>query len=157
MAKARLSAGLLLYHLAQDKLELLLVHPGGPFWRNKDTGAWTIPKGEPAEGEDLLEAAKREFEEELGVRAPPGPFVALAPVKQKGGKIVHAWACEGDIDVSDIRSNTATVEWPPRSGKFTGFPEVDRAAFFSPDTARLKINPAQASFIDEVERIVSSR
>ena len=145
----KLSAGLLLYHKRESKLEVLLVHPGGPFWRNKDEGAWSIPKGEVADGEDLLEAAKREFQEETGY-LPGGPFVPLSPVKLKSGKVVHAWAVEGDFDLVGFKSNTFTLEWPPRSGKMVEFPEVDRAEFFDLETAKRKINPAQAAFVDEL-------
>jgi predicted NUDIX family NTP pyrophosphohydrolase len=129
--------------------EVLLVHPGGPFWRNKDEGAWTIPKGEVPDGEDLLAAARREFEEELGF-PPAGPFAPLQPVKQKGGKVVHAWCFEGDCDPAAVRSNTFGMEWPPKSGRKATFPEVDRAAFFDLEAARKKINPAQAALLDEL-------
>lgn len=132
-------------------LEVLLVHPGGPFWRNKDDGAWSIPKGEVGPGEDLLDTARREFQEELGLAA-DGPFLALTPVKQKGAKIVHAWAFAGNCDPSQIKSNTLTVEWPPRSRKLQQFPEVDQAAFFDLATARRKINPAQIALLDELEK-----
>src|SRR3954465_10985426 len=125
----RTSAGLLMYRVQNGEIQVLLVHPGGPFWRNKDEGAWTIPKGEPAEGEDLLDVARREFREELGSGA-SGPFHPLSPVKQKGGKVVHAWSCEGDLDTTRIRSNTFTIEWPPRSGRKMEVPEVDQAEFF---------------------------
>jgi predicted NUDIX family NTP pyrophosphohydrolase len=153
---AKLSAGLLLYRRRQRAIEFLLVHPGGPFWRNKDAGAWTIPKGEAAAGEDLLATARREFVEELGLAAPTdGPFRALTPVKQKAGKLVHAWLVEGDVDPATIRSNTFTIEWPPRSGKQAEFPEIDRAEFFSLDVARTKINPAQIPLLDEAERLLS--
>jgi predicted NUDIX family NTP pyrophosphohydrolase len=150
----RTSAGILMYRRRGKILEVLLVHPGGPFWKNKDEGAWSIPKGEPAEGEDLLEAANREFAEEIGVEV-SGDFVQLAPVKQKGGKIVHAWAVEGDIDVSQVKSNRFPIQWPPRSGKWIEVPEVDQAEFFDLTTARKKINPAQAGLIDELERILT--
>src|SRR3954470_5515017 len=140
----KVSAGLLMYRRQGGQLQVLLVHPGGPFWRNKDAGAWTIPKGEVAEGEDLLATARREFEEELGVR-PAGTFVPLTPVRQKGGKQVHAWCFEGDLDPAAVRSNTFTMEWPPKSGRQAEFPEVDRAEFFDLPTARQKINPAQVA------------
>jgi predicted NUDIX family NTP pyrophosphohydrolase len=146
---ARTSAGLLMYRVRGGVVEVLLVHPGGPFWRNKDEGAWSIPKGEVAEGEDLLEAARREFEEELGTR-PEGTFAPIGSVKQKGGKVVHAWAFEGDLDLSAVRSNTFEMEWPPRSGKRVAFPEVDRAEFFDLATARGKINAGQAEFLDRI-------
>lgn len=130
-------------------LELLLVHPGGPFFRNKDEGAWTIPKGEAVEGEDLRERAKIEFQEELGFAPMAKEWIELGHAKQKGGKTVHAWAFDGDIPPSfTLKSNTFEMEWPPRSGKTQTFPEIDRAEFFSTDEARRKINPAQAVFID---------
>jgi predicted NUDIX family NTP pyrophosphohydrolase len=142
-----ISAGLLMYRRRAGGVEVLLVHPGGPFWRNKDAGAWTIPKGEPAVGEELLEAAKREFEEETGV-APVGDCAPLPPLKQKGGKVIHAWAIEGDLDPAQIRSNTFEMEWPPRSGRRAAFPEIDRAGFFSLDQARLKMNSGQVALLD---------
>ena len=134
-------------------MQVLLVHPGGPFFRNKDEGAWSIPKGEVEPGEDPLAAAVREFEEEIGT-APIGPYLPLGSAKQKGGKVVHAWAFEGDCDPAAIRCNTFTMEWPPRSGRQAEFPEVDRAGFFGPEEARRKINVGQAPLIDELERIV---
>jgi predicted NUDIX family NTP pyrophosphohydrolase len=138
-----------MYRRRGAKLEVLLVHPGGPLWRNKDQGVWSIPKGEVAEGEDLLDAAKREFQEETGF-TPTGQFVPLKPVNQKSGKVVHAWAVEGDLDTSSIRSNSFTMEWPPKSGKLAEFPEVDRAEFFDLKTAKKRINPAQAAFVTEL-------
>jgi predicted NUDIX family NTP pyrophosphohydrolase len=152
---AKLSAGLLMYRLRGGRAEVLLVHPGGPFWKNKDQGAWSLPKGEAAAGQDLLEVARREFEEETGIR-PSGSLFELEPVKQKGGKVVHAWAFEGDCDPSAIRSNTFTMEWPPRSGRQAEFPEVDRAAFFDLETAGRKINPAQAALLDQLKRRLNS-
>jgi predicted NUDIX family NTP pyrophosphohydrolase len=128
-----------------------LVHPGGPFWKGKDTGAWTVPKGEIQAGEAPLAAAQREFEEELGFK-PAGNWIELPPVKQKAGKTVLAWAFEGDCDPERIHSNTFTLEWPPKSGKTTEFPEVDKAAFFAMELARQKINPAQISFLEELQR-----
>src|SRR3954453_3114638 len=136
------SAGLLMHRMVDGALQVLLVHPGGPFFRNKDEGAWSIPKGEIEPGEDFLETARREFEEEIGV-APTGPFVALTPVKQKGGKVVHAWAFEGDCDPGAIGGSTFTIEWPPRSGRRAEFPEIDRAEFFDLAAARRKINAGQ--------------
>jgi predicted NUDIX family NTP pyrophosphohydrolase len=153
MPRTRVSAGLLMYRRAGGDLQVLLVHPGGPFFRNKDEGAWSIPKGEVEPGEDPLAAAIREFGEEIGV-VPTGPFLALTPVKQKGGKLVHAWAFEGDCDPSSISCNSFTIEWPPRSGRHEAFPEVDRAGFFGPDEARRKVNAGQVPLIDELERIV---
>jgi predicted NUDIX family NTP pyrophosphohydrolase len=145
-----------MYRRRPDGTQVLLVHPGGPFWRNKDDGAWTIPKGEVAAGEQPLAAAVREFAEETGF-APAGDFSPLAPVRQKGGKLVHAWAVEQDLDPAAIRSNTFQMEWPPRSGKRAEFPEIDRAEFFDLDRARLKINPAQVALIDELEKLLARR
>jgi predicted NUDIX family NTP pyrophosphohydrolase len=147
------SAGILLHRLRDGQREVLLVHPGGPFWKNKDDGAWTIPKGEVAEGEDLLAAAQREFEEELGTK-PVGEFRELAAVKQKAGKWVHAWAVQGDLDTTTIKSNTFTMEWPPRSGKQAQFPEVDRAAWFPLPEARRKINAAQMPLLEYLESML---
>lgn len=152
----RVSAGLLMYRIQEGKLQVLLAHPGGPLFKNKDDGAWSIPKGEIEPGEDLLEAAKREFEEETGV-TPMGPFIALTPVKQKGGKIVHAWAFEGNCDPGAVVSNCFTMEWPPRSGRQMEFPEVDRADFFDEAAARRKIKSGQEALVDELEKIVSRR
>ena len=150
----RVSAGLLMYRRREGALEVLLVHPGGPFWSNKDLGAWTIPKGEVAEGEDEEATARREFQEETGLQ-PQGTLLPLGSVKQKGGKVVHAWAFEGDADAAAIQSNTYRVEWPPRSGQWRTFPEVDRAEWFPPDEARRRINPAQAGLIDTLERALA--
>jgi predicted NUDIX family NTP pyrophosphohydrolase len=143
------SAGILLYRVIDTHIEFFLVHPGGPFWQKKDLGAWTIPKGEFTAAENALAAAKREFEEETGLTL-TGDFIKLSPVKQKAGKLIHAWALEGDIDASSISSNTFNLEWPPKSGKWKEFPEVDKAEWFALDMAKEKINPAQASFIDEL-------
>ena len=151
----RRSAGILLYRRAANDLEVLLVHPGGPFWTRRDAGAWSIPKGEYESEDDPLAAARREFEEELG-SAPPGTEpLELGEVRQKSGKLVRAWALEGDLDATAAFSNTFTVEWPPRSGQMREFPEVDRAEWFTLAAAREKINSAQAAFLDrlaEVER-----
>ena len=149
----RTSAGLLMYRIEDGTLQVLLAHPGGPLFKNKDEGAWTIPKGEVEAGEDLFEAAKREFEEETGIN-PTGPFTALTPVMQKGGKVVHAWAFQCDCDPSDIVSNTFTMEWPPRSGRQMEFPEIDRADFFDVVEASRKINPAQLLLVQELQGIV---
>jgi predicted NUDIX family NTP pyrophosphohydrolase len=138
-----------MYRVREAELEFLLVHPGGPLWGGKDAGIWSIPKGEIHPGEDLLEAAKREFEEELGFRA-DGPFIQLSPIKQKSGKIVRAWAFAGDCDPGSIRSNTFSMEWPPHSGRAATFPEVDRTEFFSLDQAKPKINPAQVALLEEL-------
>lgn len=141
------SAGLLMYRRQGDELEVLVVHPGGPFFRNKDEGAWSIPKGEVDGDEDLLSTARREFKEETGVD-PSGPFLPLGQVRQAGGKVVHAWAFEGDLDPGLVRSNQVTMAWPPRSGKTISFPEVDRAEFCRPADAKRKLNPAQSHFVD---------
>ena len=146
---AKESAGLLMFRRKDAQLEFLLVHPGGPFWKNKDAGAWTIPKGAVEEGEDAMAAAKREFEEELGLKA-EGDFIELRPIKQKGGKVVRAWAFEGECDPSQIKSNSFTMEWPPRSGKQAEFPEVDRAEFFNLEKAKEKINQAQIPLLEEL-------
>ena len=132
---------------------MLLAHPGGPYFKNKDDGASSIPKGEIEAGEDLLEAAKREFKEETGI-TPTGPFTALTPIKQKGGKIVHAWAFKGDCDPTAIVSNTFTIEWPPKSGRQMDFPEIDRADFFDVTAAKRKIKAAQGELIEELQGIV---
>jgi predicted NUDIX family NTP pyrophosphohydrolase len=141
------SAGILLYRNTNNILEIFLVHPGGPFFKNKDEGSWSIPKGEFLDDEEALIAAKREFEEETG-QAIDGNFISLGSIKQKSGKIVYAWAVEGDINHETIFSNTCEVEWPPRSGKKLTIPEIDRAAWFEVDQAKRKINPAQAELID---------
>jgi predicted NUDIX family NTP pyrophosphohydrolase len=150
MAKKE-SAGILMYRYCASILEIFLVHPGGPFWKNKDLGAWSIPKGEFDKGEDPLDAAKREFQEETGV-AVNGSFIALGPVRQPGGKLVYAWALEGNCKAESIKSNSFTMEWPPRSGKRTEFPEVDRAAWFSIKLASEKILKGQLMLLDELER-----
>jgi len=149
------SAGILLYRNINNKLEVFLIHPGGPFFKNKDEGAWSIPKGEFLDDEDALAAAKREFQEETG-QAIDGNFTRLSPVKQKSGKIVFAWAVEGDIDHEIIVSNLFEMEWPPGSGKKASFSEVDRAAWFGVDEAKIKINGAQVAFIEELEDIYTS-
>jgi predicted NUDIX family NTP pyrophosphohydrolase len=140
-----------MFRNGKNGLEVLLVHPGGPFFRNKDESAWTIPKGEAAEGEDLLERAKTEFEEEVGFKPAAGEFIQLGQVKQKGGKIVHAWAFEGDLPENfKHTSNTFEMEWPPRSGQMAQFPEMDRAEFFLLEKARQKIKAAQIPFLDRL-------
>ena len=146
---AQRSAGILLYRHRDDALEVFLAHPGGPFWARKDLGAWTIPKGLIDDGEDPLEAAKREFREEIGVEV-RGVFRALNPIRQKGGKVVLAWAVEGECDPAKLRSNTFTMEWPPKSGKQAEFPEVDRAAWFAIGEAKEKILPSQLPLLDEL-------
>jgi predicted NUDIX family NTP pyrophosphohydrolase len=152
---SRPSAGLLLFRRTSGALELFLAHPGGPFWHNRDAGAWTIPKGVAEVGEDTLAAACREFEEETGVH-PVGPFVPLGRIRQKAGKLVHAWAWEGDADPVSVTSNTMKTEWPRGSGRFISFPEIDRCAWFDPRVAREKINPAQAELIDRLEMVLSA-
>jgi predicted NUDIX family NTP pyrophosphohydrolase len=148
------SAGLLLYRRTAGGLEVFLAHPGGPYWAHRDLGAWTIPKGVANDGEDLLAAAGREFEEETGIR-PQGPFLPLGSVRQRGGKVVHAWAWEGDADAARTTSNTMSIEWPPGSGQRHEVPEIDRCAWWGPATSRTKINPAQAEFIDRLEAALS--
>jgi predicted NUDIX family NTP pyrophosphohydrolase len=147
---ARTSAGILLYRTSGGSPEVLLVHPGGPFWQRKDAGAWSIPKGEYGQGNDPQASALREFEEEIGSPAPEGELIELGSVRQKGGKVVSAWALEGDVDADSITSNTFTMEWPPRSGRTAEFPEVDRAGWFGLDEAREKMVAAQAEFIDRL-------
>lgn len=149
------SAGLLLFRRTPAGLEVFLAHPGGPFWRNRDQGAWTIPKGKAEEGEDLLTAARRELEEETGVRVIE-PVLELGAVRQKAGKVVHAWAVERDADPRAITSNTATAEWPRRSGQMIEFPEVDKCAWFDLATARAKINPAQGEFLDRLAALLTT-
>ena len=138
------------------QLEVFLAHPGGPFWRDRDLGAWTIPKGIVNEGEELLAAARREFEEETGI-LPREPFLPLGSIRQKAGKVVHAWAWEGDAEPSRITSNSARTEWPPGSGRWITYPEVDRCAWFTPDAARARINPAQAELITRLEQLLAGQ
>ncbi|OPY11960.1 MAG: RNA pyrophosphohydrolase [Syntrophaceae bacterium PtaB.Bin038] len=152
-AGVKRSAGLLLYRVRAGRLEVFLVHPGGPFWAKKDLGAWSIPKGGIDEAEDPLEAARREFEEETGFR-PEGLFRKLEPVRQRSGKIVYAWAVEGDCDPAALRSNTFEMEWPPRSGRHREFPEVDRAGWFDLETANNKILDGQRGLLAEVRRLI---
>jgi predicted NUDIX family NTP pyrophosphohydrolase len=154
---ARRSAGILLYRLTSGEPEVLLVHPGGPFWASRDLGAWSIPKGEYGDEEDPRAAAAREFEEELGT-APPAreAMLELGEVTQRSGKVVTGFALEGDLDPARVRSNTFAMEWPPRSGRTQQFPEVDRAAWFAPAAAREKLVPAQAEFVDRLlERLTA--
>ena len=154
---ARRSAGILLYRLTGDEPEVLLVHPGGPFWAKRDDGVWSIPKGEYGEDDDPLASALREFEEETGTPLEPGELVELGSVKQKSGKVVVAWATRGDLDADAIHSNTFAMEWPPRSGRTAEFPEVDRAGWFDPPAARRKLVAAQAAFVDRLlERLDAS-
>jgi predicted NUDIX family NTP pyrophosphohydrolase len=151
------SAGLLMYRIREDVHEVFLVHPGGPFWAKKDVGAWSIPKGAYSDKEDPLTAAKREFKEETGLDPGPGPFIPLTPLKQKGGKVVSAWAFQGDCDPALIRSNTFTMEWPPRSGSTGSFPEVDRAAWFPLVQAREKILIGQIGFLEQLLELLSTK
>jgi|ERR1043165_6417765 predicted NUDIX family NTP pyrophosphohydrolase len=152
----RISAGLLMYRICNGELQVLLAHPGGPLFKKKDEGAWSIPKGEVEPGEDLLATARREFEEETSI-TPQGPFIPLSAVTQKGGKIVHAWAFEGDCEASAIVSNTFSMEWPPKSGRQMEFPEIDRAEFFDAATAKRKIKAAQAALIEELETAIQRK
>ncbi|HEY9000187.1 MAG TPA: NUDIX domain-containing protein [Mucilaginibacter sp.] len=147
---AKQSAGILLYRIVDGQLQVFLVHPGGPFFKNKDEGSWSVPKGEFDDNENPLDAAKREFLEETG-QSISGNFIELTPIQQKGGKTVYAWAVQGDIDHETIVSNTFEIEWPPRSGKKQMFPEIDRAAWFDLETVKVKINPAQVGLINELQ------
>lgn len=152
--RSKVSAGLLMFRIRGGKLQLFLVHPGGPFWVKKDTGAWSIPKGEVQGDNSLLETAVREFEEEIGFK-PEAEFIDLGEVKQRGGKTVHAWAYEGDYDERiPIKSNTFKMEFPPGSGLIKEFPEIDKAVFFDAETAKQKINLAQATFIERLQRAI---
>ena len=144
------SAGILLFRRRPHGPEVLLVHPGGPFWSRRDEGAWSIPKGEYADGEDAMDAARREFEEETGTAPPPGALVELGEIRQRSGKRVVAWAAEGDLDPAAVVSNTFTLEWPPRSGQMQEFPEVDRAGWFPVEEARRRLVPAQAELVDRL-------
>jgi len=155
MAKQpNISAGLLLFRRDAKKLEVFLAHPGGPFWTGKDIGAWTIPKGLIEPGEEALAGAQREFKEETGI-TPKAPFLQMGTVRQKSGKIVHAWAWEGDADPQRVTSNTARLEWPHGSGRWITFPEIDRCEWFDPVTAKEKINSAQAEFIERLEAFLN--
>jgi predicted NUDIX family NTP pyrophosphohydrolase len=149
----KISGGLLMYRMQDGALQVLLVHPGGPFFQNQDAGAWSIPKGEPGAGEALLDAAQREFEEETGFKPSP-PYSELSPITQKGGKLVHAWAFAGDCDPAQLRSNAFTLEWPPHSGRTREFAEVDRAEWFVIPEAKRKIKPAQVPLLEELCRLL---
>jgi predicted NUDIX family NTP pyrophosphohydrolase len=151
---AKISAGILLYRLTNKIPEVLIVHPGGPFWARKDLGAWSIPKGELNDGEDPLAAALREFNEEMGVKI-TGSFIPMTPVKQSGGKTVYAFALEHDFDTSKVKSNTFTMEWPPKSGKQQEFPEIDKAEWFDFATGKQKLNEHQAAIIDELAKKIA--
>lgn len=146
------SAGIMLFRFVEGAPQVLLIHPGGPYWTKKDEGAWSIPKGEAEEDEDLRDCALREMGEELGpaVAVDPGSLMELGTVRQRGGKVVHGWAAEADFDPAQLDSNTFTMEWPPRSGQQREFPEADRAEWLDPEAAKRKINPAQAAFIDRL-------
>jgi len=149
----KISAGILLFKKEKDSLYYFLIHPGGPFWKNKDLGAWSIPKGEVFPDEDLLERALKEFKEETG-KTIGGKFIELSPIKQKGGKTVYAWALEDDLETADLYSNTFPLEWPPKSGKILEVPEVDQWEWFSSEEAQKRINTAQKDFITELESII---
>jgi predicted NUDIX family NTP pyrophosphohydrolase len=154
VAPRKTSAGILLYRFREGRCEVLLVHPGGPFWTHRDLGSWSVPKGEIGEGEEPLAAARREFEEETGFHL-DGPFRPLRPITQKGGKVVLCWTREGSVDAEKARSITFPLEWPPHSGRIEEFPEVDRAAFFTLDEARRRINPGQVPFLSELQALLS--
>ncbi|MBN1472082.1 MAG: NUDIX domain-containing protein [Syntrophaceae bacterium] len=147
------SAGILLYRMTENGLEVFLVHPGGPYWQKKDEGAWSVPKGEFEAGEDSLEAAKREFKEETGFDI-TGDFIELSPLKQPSGKVVYAWAVEGNIDAKSIRSNMFSMEWPPRSGREQEFPEVDKGGWFTIAQAQNKLLPGQRGFLAQLKKII---
>jgi len=149
---AKVSAGILVFREGARGIEVMLVHLGGPFWAKKDEGAWSIPKGEPGEGEELEAAARREFNEETGFTA-AGELIALSPARQPGGKLVHAWAMRGDFDAARLKSNTFSVDWPPGSGRQQEFPEVDRAEWFTLGAARAKISKGQIGLLEQVEKL----
>jgi predicted NUDIX family NTP pyrophosphohydrolase len=150
------SAGLLMFRRRDGELEVLLVHPGGPFWAKRDAGAWSIPKGEHDADEDPRAAARREFAEETGI-LPEGEFIALTPARQRSGKVVRAFACEGDLDPTAVRSNTFVMAWPPRSGQQREFPEIDRAAWFTLEEAKRKMNPGQVPLVEELASLMAAR
>ena len=156
LKRKNVSAGLLLFRRSEKGLEVFLAHPGGPFWSGRDLGAWTVPKGLVEDGEDPLATAVREFEEETGIQ-PEEPFLPLDSVRQKAGKLVHAWAWEGEADPHQVRSNSMRAEWPRGSGRWLTFPEVDRCEWFDARSARHKINPAQAELIDRLETVLSDQ
>ncbi len=153
--KRSVSAGVLLYRIRAGTVEVFLVHPGGPYWQNKDAGAWSIPKGELEEDADPLTTAQREFLEETGSTV-TGPLVPLTPLRQPGGKLVHAWAVNGDVDASSIASNTFRMEWPPRSGRMQEFPEIDRGAWFTIAAAKERILAGQRGFLDQLAQQVDA-
>ena len=154
-ASSNTSAGLLLFRRSHGTLQVFLAHPGGPFWQHRDAGAWTIPKGNLNLGETPLDAARREFAEETGL-TPEGPYRPLGSIKQKGGKVVHAWACEGDADPNSVTSNATTMEWPRGSGRQLTFPEVDRCAWFDLRAAHDRINPAQRELLERLQLLVAT-
>lgn len=154
---AKLSAGVLLYRLRDDEVEVLLAHPGGPLWSRRDAGAWSIPKGEPDAGEDLRMAAVREFAEETGLDLTGADLIDLGSVVQRAGKVVHAWGCSHDLDPASLESNTFTMEWPPRSGKTAEFPEIDRVEWFPVAEAAGRINPAQAHFLERLRALLTDK
>jgi predicted NUDIX family NTP pyrophosphohydrolase len=156
MARRKQSAGILAYRLRTDGLEVFLVHPGGPFWSNKDAGAWSIPKGEFEDNEDPLAAAQREFAEETGFHL-AGEFRKLTSRKQRSGKVIHAWALKAEVDAAELRSNKFTIEWPPRSGITAVFPEVDRGEWFGIATAMQKINDGQRGFLEELQHLLTDQ
>jgi predicted NUDIX family NTP pyrophosphohydrolase len=156
IAVAKTSAGMILFRVRGEQLEVLLVHPGGPFWKKKDAGAWFVPKGEVEAGEEILDAAKREFEEETGI-SPDGEFLALGGVKQKSGKTIFAWAFEGDCDPAAVKSNMFKIEWPPKSGRQAEFPEIDRADFFTVPQAKIKMHPVEFPFVERLHEILRAK
>jgi predicted NUDIX family NTP pyrophosphohydrolase len=147
----------MLYRRIEGRLELLLAHPGGPYFERRDAGHWTLPKGEPNDSEALVDAARREFAEETGLPLPGGPMIELGTIVQKGGKVVHAWAVEGNLDVEATHSNTIEIEWPPGSGRVEAIPEVDRVAWFAPAEARRRIKAAQTPLIDRLEEVLHAQ
>ncbi len=153
MASSKRSAGILLYRRTGSESEVLLVHPGGPFWAKKDLGAWFMPKGELQDGEEPLAAARREFFEELGTHVPAGQPLELGTVKNRSGKLIYAWGLEGDLDLTTFKSNTFALEWPPRSGKMLDFPEVDRAQFFPLEAAASKLHPAELPLLERLRAL----
>jgi predicted NUDIX family NTP pyrophosphohydrolase len=153
---AKQSAGLLVFRIKNIVPEILIVHPGGPFWAKKDVESWSIPKGEFETGETPLDAALREFREEIGEEI-TGDFIPLTPVKMSSGKIIHAFAIEHDFDISNAKSNTFTLEWPPKSGKYQEFPEIDKFAWFDFETSRIKLSKAQHAFVEELKNLLSRR
>ena len=153
----RTSAGILLWRVRDDRLEVLLAHMGGPYWAKKDLGHWTIPKGEVEAGEELVEVARREFAEETGHELPDTQLIELGDIRQKSGKVVLGWAAQGDLDPATAVSNTYEIEWPPRSGRMAAFPEIDRVEWFDLDMARRKLKAAQVPFLDRLEAALPSR